>query len=118
DPRETSKDDAEREAFAAELAALADAFVCDGFGAVHRKHASVYDVAKRLPHAAGQLVLAEVEVLRTLTESPKRPYVVVLGGAKVSDKLGVIDNLLEKADQLLIGGGMVFTFLAARGYEV
>jgi phosphoglycerate kinase len=118
DPRETSKDDAERDALADELAALADAYVSDGFGAVHRKHASVYDVAKRLPHAAGGLVLAEVEVLRKLTVDPDRPYAVVLGGAKVSDKLGVIDNLLEQADLLLIGGGMVFTFLAAKGYEV
>ncbi|WP_040422862.1 phosphoglycerate kinase [Actinopolymorpha alba] len=118
DSRETSKDDAERGAFADELAAFADAFVSDGFGAVHRKHASVYDVAKRLPHAAGGLVLDEVEVLRKLTEAPDRPYAVVLGGAKVSDKLGVIDNLLAKADLLLIGGGMVFTFLAAQGYEI
>ena len=115
---ETSKDDAERGAFADELAALADAFVSDGFGVVHRKQASVYDVAQRLPHAMGQLVAAEIEVLRRLTESPQRPYVVVLGGSKVSDKLGVIDNLLEKADKLLIGGGMVFTFLAALGHEV
>ena len=115
---ETSKDDAERGAFADRLAALADAFVSDGFGVVHRKQASVYDVAKRLPSAAGQLVLAEVKVLRRLTEQPLRPYAVVLGGAKVSDKLGVIDNLLGKADRLLIGGGMVFTFLAAQGREV
>ncbi len=115
---ETSKDDAERAAFAAELAALADAFVSDGFGVVHRKQASVYDVAKLLPHAAGGLVLAEVEVLRRLTENPERPYVVVLGGSKVSDKLGVIDNLLSKADKLLIGGGMVFTFIKAQGHEV
>jgi phosphoglycerate kinase len=118
DPRETSKDDAERGVFAEELAALADAYVSDGFGAVHRKHASVYDVAKRLPHAAGGLVLAEVEVLRKLTADPDRPYVVVLGGAKVSDKLGVIDNLLERADLVLVGGGMVFTFLAAQGHEI
>lgn len=118
DPRETSKDDAERGAFADELAALADAYVSDGFGAVHRQHASVYDVAKRLPHAAGGLVLAEVEVLRRLTVDPGRPYAVVLGGAKVSDKLGVIDSLLDQADLLLIGGGMVFTFLAAQGHEV
>lgn len=118
DPRETSKDDAERGAFADELAAFGDAFVSDGFGAVHRKHASVYDVARRLPHAAGNLVLAEVEVLRKLTENPARPYAVVLGGAKVSDKLGVIDNLLGTADRLLIGGGMAFTFLAAQGHEV
>ena len=118
DARETSKDDAERGEFADQLAGFADAFVSDGFGAVHRKHASVYDVAKRLPHAAGNLVLAEVEVLRKLTTDPDRPYAVVLGGAKVSDKLGVIDNLLGKADLLLIGGGMVFTFLAAKGYEI
>lgn len=115
---ETSKDDAERGAFADRLAGLADAFVSDGFGVVHRKQASVYDVARRLPHAAGGLVLAEVEVLRKLTVDPARPYAVVLGGSKVSDKLGVIDNLLGKADRLLIGGGMVFTFLAAQGNEV
>ena len=117
-PGETSKDDAERRAFAEQLAALADAFVSDGFGVVHRKQASVYDVAQLLPHAMGGLVQTEVEVLRRLTESPERPYAVVLGGSKVSDKLGVIDNLLGKADRLLIGGGMVFTFLAAKGYEV
>jgi phosphoglycerate kinase len=117
-PGETSKDDAERGAFADQLAALADGFVSDGFGVVHRKQASVYDVAQRLPHAAGGLVLAEVEVLRRLTETPKRPYAVVLGGSKVSDKLGVIENLLGTADRLLIGGGMVFTFLKAQGYEV
>jgi len=115
---ETSKDETERGAFADELAALADLFVSDGFGVVHRKQASVYDVAQRLPHAAGGLVLAEVEVLKRLTEDPARPYVVVLGGSKVSDKLGVIDNLLGKADRLVIGGGMVFTFLAAQGHEV
>jgi phosphoglycerate kinase len=115
---ETSKDDAERGAFAAELAALADGFVSDGFGVVHRKQASVYDVATLLPHAAGGLVLAEVEVLKRLTETPARPYAVVLGGSKVSDKLGVIENLLGTADRLLIGGGMVFTFLAAQGHEV
>lgn len=115
---ETSKDDAARGAFADELAALADAFVSDGFGVVHRKQASVYDVAQRLPHAMGGLVAAEIDVLRRLTESPERPYVVVLGGSKVSDKLGVIDNLLGKADKLLIGGGMVFTFLKAQGHEV
>ncbi|UPK77045.1 phosphoglycerate kinase [Nocardioidaceae bacterium SCSIO 66511] len=115
---ETSKDDAERAAFAGELASLADVFVSDGFGVVHRKQASVYDVAKLLPHAAGGLVEKETEVLRRLTESPDRPYAVVLGGSKVSDKLGVIDSLLEKADTLLVGGGMVFTFLAAQGYEV
>ncbi len=117
-PGETSKDDAERGAFADELAALADVFVSDGFGVVHRKQASVYDVAQRLPHAAGGLVLTEVEVLKRLTEHPERPYAVVLGGSKVSDKLGVIANLLNTADRLLIGGGMVFTFLAAQGHEV
>lgn len=115
---ETSKDDAERGAFADQLAALADAFVSDGFGVVHRKQASVYDIAQRLPHAMGALVSAEVDVLRRLTVDPERPYVVVLGGSKVSDKLGVIDNLLDKADKLLIGGGMVFTFLKAQGHEV
>jgi phosphoglycerate kinase len=115
---ETSKDDAERGAFADQLAALADAFVSDGFGVVHRKQASVYDVAQRLPSAMGGLVATEIDVLRRLTESPERPYVVVLGGSKVSDKLGVIDNLLGKADKLLIGGGMVFTFLKAQGHEV
>ncbi|MFJ9391399.1 phosphoglycerate kinase [Nocardioides sp. NPDC101246] len=115
---ETSKDDHERATFAAELAALADAFVSDGFGVVHRKQASVYDVAKLLPSAQGDLVAAEIDVLKRLTETPERPYVVVLGGSKVSDKLGVIDNLLGKADKLLIGGGMVFTFLKAQGYEV
>jgi len=117
-PGETSKDEAERGAFADELAALADAFVSDGFGVVHRKQASVYDVAQRLPHAMGGLVEAELKVMRRLTEDPERPYAVVLGGSKVSDKLGVIDNLLDKADSLLIGGGMVFTFLAAEGHEV
>jgi len=115
---ETSKDDAVRGAFADQLAALADVFVSDGFGVVHRKQASVYDVAQRLPHAMGGLVAKEIEVLRRLTEDPARPYVVVLGGSKVSDKLGVIDNLLGKADKLLIGGGMVFTFLKAQGHEV
>src|SRR5664279_3621909 len=115
---ETSKDDAVRGAFADQLAALADVFVSDGFGVVHRKQASVYDVAQRLPHAAGGLVLAEVQVLKKLTVDVQRPYAVVLGGSKVSDKLGVIDNLLGKADRILIGGGMVFTFLAAQGYEV
>jgi phosphoglycerate kinase len=117
-PGETSKDEGERAAFAAELAALADVFVSDGFGVVHRKQASVYDVAQLLPHAMGGLVAAEIEVLRRLTEEPARPYAVVLGGSKVSDKLGVIDNLLGKADRLLIGGGMVFTFLKAQGHEV
>ncbi|WP_088320334.1 phosphoglycerate kinase [Kineosporia sp. R_H_3] len=115
---ETSKDEAERGAFADELAALADVFVSDGFGVVHRKQASVYDVAKRLPHAMGGLVLAEVEVLKRLTVDPARPYAVVLGGSKVSDKLGVIDNLIGKADRLLIGGAMVFTFLAAQGNPI
>ncbi|AGI91241.1 Phosphoglycerate kinase [Streptomyces albidoflavus] len=117
-PGETSKDDAERAAFADELAALADVYVGDGFGAVHRKHASVYDLPARLPHYAGYLIATEVGVLQKLTEEVQRPYAVVLGGAKVSDKLGVIDNLLEKADRILIGGGMVFTFLKAKGYEV
>ncbi len=117
-PGETSKDEAERDAFADRLAALADAFVSDGFGVVHRKQASVYDVAQRLPHAMGALVATETDVLRRLTVDPARPYVVVLGGSKVSDKLGVIDNLLGKADKLLIGGGMVFTFLKAQGHEV
>jgi len=115
---ETSKDDAVRGSFADELAALADVFVSDGFGVVHRKHASVYDVAQRLPHAIGGLVQAEIEVLKRLTESPDRPFVVVLGGAKVSDKLGVIESLLKIADTLLIGGGMSYTFLAAQGHEV
>lgn len=115
---ETSKDDAVRGAFADQLAALADVFVSDGFGVVHRKQASVYDIATRLPAAVGSLVRAEVEVLKRLTDNPERPYAVVLGGSKVSDKLGVIDNLLAKADTLVIGGGMVFTFLAAQGYEV
>jgi phosphoglycerate kinase len=118
DPRETSKDDAERGELADELAAFADGYVSDGFGAVHRKHASVFDVAARLPHAAGLLVAAEIEVMRRLTENPAHEYVVVLGGAKVSDKLAVIDNLLAVADRLLIGGGMVFTFLAAQGHDV
>ena len=118
DPRETSKDDGERGAFADELATLADAYVSDGFGVVHRKQASVYDLPQRLPHAAGGLVLAEVEVLGRLTHDPERPYVVVLGGSKVSDKLGVIDRLLATADRILVGGGMVFTFLAAQGREV
>ncbi|MBS2937771.1 phosphoglycerate kinase [Nocardioides sp. J2M5] len=115
---ETSKDDAVRGSFADQLAQLADAFVSDGFGVVHRKQASVYDVALRLPSAMGGLVATEVDVLRRLTEHPERPYVVVLGGSKVSDKLGVIDNLIDKADKLLIGGGMVFTFLKAQGHEV
>ncbi|MCL2455242.1 MAG: phosphoglycerate kinase [Micrococcales bacterium] len=118
DARETSKDDAERGALADELAALADAFVSDGFGVVHRKQASVYDVALRLPHAAGLLVRGEVESLNKAIENPARPYVVVLGGAKVSDKLGVIANLLGKADRLIIGGGMAYTFLVAQGHSV
>jgi 3-phosphoglycerate kinase len=118
EPAETSQDDAEREALAIRLAALADLYVGDGFGALHRKHASVYNLPALLQHAAGKLVEAEVAVLRQLTENPKRPYVVVLGGAKPSDKLAVIANLLDKADRLLIGGGMSYTFLAARGYEV
>ncbi len=115
---ETSKDDDVRGGFADQLAQLADAFVSDGFGVVHRKQASVYDVALRLPSAMGGLVATEIDVLRRLTHEPERPYVVVLGGSKVSDKLGVIDNLLGKADRLLIGGGMVFTFLKAQGHEV
>jgi phosphoglycerate kinase len=118
EPAETSKDDAVRAELASKLAALADVYVGDGFGALHRKHASVYDVPALLPHAAGELVLAEVAVLEKLTRDPARPYVVVLGGAKPSDKLGVIANLLGKADRVLIGGGMSYTFLAAQGYEV
>ena len=115
---ETAKTDDERAQFARELASLADVFVSDGFGVVHRKQASVYDVARLLPHATGGLVQAEVDVLRRLTQEPARPYAVVLGGAKVSDKLGVIGSLLGTADRLLVGGGMVFTFLAAKGLEV
>ncbi len=115
---ETSKDESERAVFASELAQLADAYVGDGFGAVHRKHASVYDLPKLLPNAAGYLVSAEVEVLKKLTQNPDRPYGVVLGGAKVSDKIGVIANLLEKVDVIAIGGGMLFTFLAAQGKEI
>ena len=118
EPAETSKDDTERGAFADKLAALAELYVGDGFGAVHRKHASVYDVPHRLPHAAGDLVLAEVAVLRRLTANPDHPYVVILGGAKPSDKLAVIGSLLDRADRLLIGGGMSYTFLKAQGYEV
>jgi phosphoglycerate kinase len=128
EPGETSKDDQQRVALARRLAevgtgAMGEAaaeplYVGDGFGAVHRKHASVYDLPRLLPHAAGDLVLAEVEVLRRLTDEPQRPYVLVLGGAKPSDKLGVIGNLLDRADRLLIGGGMSYTFLAAQGYEV
>jgi phosphoglycerate kinase len=115
---ETSKDEAERLVLAKELATYADVFVSDGFGAVHRKHASVYDVAKLLPHAAGYLVSAEVDVLRKLTQTPERPYGVALGGSKVSDKIGVISNLLEKVDTIAIGGGMLFTFLAAKGLQI
>ncbi|TDD10932.1 phosphoglycerate kinase [Nonomuraea deserti] len=118
EPGEESKDDATRRAFAERLAGLAELYVGDGFGAVHRKHASVYDVPQLLPHAAGGLVVAEVEVLKRLTQEPERPYVVVLGGAKVSDKLGVIANLLTKVDRLLVGGGMAYTFLKAQGHEV
>jgi phosphoglycerate kinase len=115
---ETSKDESERLSLATELAALADAYVGDGFGAVHRKHASVFDLPKLLPHAAGTLVAAEVEVLKKLTVEPVRPYGVVLGGSKVSDKIGVIANLLGKVDVMAIGGGMLFTFLAAQGREI
>ena len=115
---ETSKEESERSAFAAELAHLADLYVGDGFGAVHRKHASVFDLPQLLPHTAGTLVAAEVQVLKKLTQNPERPYGVVLGGAKVSDKLGVIENLLGKVDVLAIGGGMVFTFLKAQGKEI
>ena len=115
---ETSKDEAERIILAKVLAGYADVFISDGFGAVHRKHASVYDVANLLPHAAGYLVAAEVDVLKKLTQSPQRPYGVALGGSKVSDKIGVISNLLDKVDTLAIGGGMLFTFLAAKGYEI
>jgi phosphoglycerate kinase len=115
---ETSKDQSERALFAIELADLADFYVGDGFGAVHRKHASVYDLPKLLPHAAGTLVSAEVEVLKKLTNNPARPFGVILGGSKVSDKLGVISNLLGKVDVMAIGGGMVFTFLAAQGREI
>jgi phosphoglycerate kinase len=115
---ETSKDDMQRRSFAKELAKMADVYVGDGFGAVHRKHASVYDLPGLLPHAPGLLVQAEVEILKQLTQSPQRPYGVVLGGAKVSDKIGVISNLLTKVDVMAIGGGMVFTFLAATGKEI
>lgn len=118
DAAETSKDEAERLVFAKQLADLADVYVGDGFGAVHRKHASVFDLPKLMPHSAGLLVAAEVEVLKKLTENPARPFGVVLGGAKVSDKLAVIENLLGKVDVLAIGGGMVFTFLAAQGKEI
>ena len=115
---ETSKDEAERLVLAKDLATYADVFISDGFGAVHRKHASVYDVAKLLPHAAGYLVAAEVDVLKKLTQTPERPYGVALGGSKVSDKIGVISNLLEKVDTIAIGGGMLFTFLAAKGLQI
>ena len=115
---ETSKDEGEREKLASVLAGYADVFISDGFGAVHRKHASVYDVAKLLPHAAGYLVAGEVEVLKKLTQTPERPYGVALGGSKVSDKIGVISNLLEKVNTIAIGGGMLFTFLAAKGFEI
>ena len=118
EPAETSKDDAERGAFADQLAAFGDLYVDDAFGAVHRKHASVYDVAQRLPHAAGPLVVAEVEVLTRLEVDPERPYIVVLGGSKVSDKIAVIEALLPKVDQLLVGGGMCFTFFQAQGHDV
>jgi phosphoglycerate kinase len=118
EPAEESKDDGERAALAAQYARFGDVFVSDGFGVVHRKQASVFDVAKLLPSAAGYLVAKEVEVLQKLTVNPERPYVVVLGGAKVADKLGVIDNLLKVADTLIIGGGMAYTFLKAEGYEV
>src|SRR4051812_13152590 len=115
---ETSKDDAARGELADRFASLADVYVDDAFGAVHRKHASVYDVALRLPHYAGRLVARELEVLRRLTADPERPYVVVLGGSKVSDKLAVIEALLPKVDRLLVGGGMCFTFLQAQGHGV
>lgn len=117
-PGETSKDEAERREFASQLAEFADAFVSDGFGVVHRKQASVYELAQLLPSAAGRLVAAELDVLKRLTDTPQRPYTVVLGGSKVSDKLGVISHLLERVDTLLIGGGMLFTFLAAQGHKV
>ncbi|HEX5730450.1 phosphoglycerate kinase [Microbacterium sp.] len=117
-PGETAKDDAERRGFAEELAELGDAFVSDGFGVVHRKQASVYDLAEILPSAAGLLIAAELDVLDRLTENPERPYTVVLGGSKVSDKLGVISHLLPRVDRLLVGGGMLFTFLAAQGHKV
>ncbi|KRO41656.1 MAG: phosphoglycerate kinase [Actinobacteria bacterium BACL4 MAG-120820-bin23] len=115
---ETSKDDNERLKLAKELSTYADYYVGDGFGAVHRKHASVFELANLMPHAAGDLIANEVEVLEKLTKNPSRPYGVVLGGAKVSDKIGVISNLLEKVDVLAIGGGMVFTFLAAKGFSI
>ena len=115
---ETSKEESERVGLATELATYADIFISDGFGAVHRKHASVYDVAKLLPHAPGYLVAAEIEVLKKLTQNPERPYGVVLGGSKVSDKIGVITNLFDKVNVMAIGGGMLFTFLAAQGHEI
>ena len=118
EPAETSKDPAERAELARRLATLADVYVADGFGALHRKHASVYDVPRLLPHAAGYLVETEVAVLERLTHDPARPYVVVLGGSKPSDKLAVISRLLDSADRILVGGGMSYTFLKARGYEV
>ena len=117
-PQETSKDKDERLDFAKDLAKFGDVYVGDGFGAVHRKHASVYELPKLLPNVAGRLISAEVEVLKKLTENPARPYAVVLGGAKVSDKIGVIANLIEKVDVLAIGGGMVFTFISALGHEI
>ena len=117
-PGETSKDEAERGAFATQLAELGDVLVSDGFGVVHRKQASVYDLAKLVPSAAGLLIETELDVLDRLTENPERPYTVVLGGSKVSDKLGVISHLLPRVDTILVGGGMVFTFLAAQGYKV
>lgn len=117
-PGETSKDAAEREAFAAKLAEFGDFFVSDGFGVVHRKQASVYELAKALPSAGGFLIEKELDVLTRLTQNPERPYAVVLGGSKVSDKLGVIDHLLPNVNKLLVGGGMVFTFLAAQGFKV
>ena len=115
---ETSKDESERKALASELATYGQVYVGDGFGAVHRKHASVYELAKLMPHAAGDLIITELGVLEKLTTNPNRPYGVVLGGAKVSDKIGVISNLLEKVDLIAIGGGMVFTFLSATGKEI
>ncbi len=117
-PEETSKDDSERMAFARELATLGDIYVGDGFGAVHRKHASVYDLPQLLPHCAGRLIYAEMRILNTLATDPDRPYGVILGGAKVSDKIGVINNLLNRVDILAIGGGMAFTFLAALDKEI
>ncbi|GAA3583863.1 phosphoglycerate kinase [Klugiella xanthotipulae] len=117
-PEETSNEATERQAFAAQLASFGDAFISDGFGVVHRKQASVYELAKALPSAAGSLIETELKVLDRLTENPTRPYVVALGGSKVSDKLGVIGHLLPRVDTLLVGGGMLFTFLAAQGYKV